>query len=45
MIRIDPIWRATELMDMCAGTETGLARVIAAFGTARPHTHIRQLRL
>ncbi|MCO8166752.1 transposase [Pseudomonas sp. 21LCFQ02] len=32
MIRIDMIWLATEPMDMRAGTETALARVIAVFG-------------
>jgi len=32
MIRIDAIWLATEPMDMRAGTETALARVIAVFG-------------
>lgn len=37
MIRIDAIWLATEPMDMRAGTETALARVIAVFGAARPH--------
>ncbi|WP_256583831.1 MULTISPECIES: hypothetical protein [Pseudomonas] len=29
MIRIDAIWLATEPMDVRAGTETALARVIA----------------
>ncbi len=29
MIRIDFIWLATEPMDMRAGTETALARVVA----------------
>lgn len=37
MIRIDDIWLATEPMDMRAGTETALARVIAVFGAAKPH--------
>lgn len=37
MIRIDTIWLATEPMDMRAGTETALARVIAVFGAAKPH--------
>nr|WP_314560086.1 hypothetical protein [uncultured Pseudomonas sp.] len=37
MIRVDSIWLATEPMDMCAGTETALARVIAVFGAAKPH--------
>lgn len=38
MIRIDSIWLATEPMDMRAGTETALARVIAVFGAAKPHS-------
>ena len=37
MIRIDAIFLATEPMDMRAGTETALARVIAVFGAAKPH--------
>eukprot|EP01030_Chromulinospumella_sphaerica_P006323 gene6323-6184_t len=37
MIRIDVIWLATEPMDMRAGTETALARVVAVFGAAKPH--------
>lgn len=37
MNRIDSIWLATEPMDMRAGTETALARVIAVLGVARPH--------
>jgi hypothetical protein len=37
MIRIDSIWLATEPMDMRAGTETALTRVIAVFGAAKPH--------
>ena len=37
MIRIDAIWLATEPMDMRAGTETALARVVAVFGAAQPH--------
>jgi hypothetical protein len=36
MFRIDFIWLATEPMDMRAGTETALARVIAVFGAAKP---------
>jgi len=31
VIRIDTIWLATEPMDMRAGTETALARVVAVF--------------
>lgn len=31
------MWLATEPMDMRAGTETALARVIAVFGAAKPH--------
>ncbi|SED16410.1 IS66 family insertion sequence element accessory protein TnpB [Pseudomonas costantinii] len=37
MIRIDSIWLATEPMDMRAGTDTALARVVAVFGAAQPH--------
>jgi transposase len=37
MIRIDALWLSTEPLDMRAGTETALARVVAAFGAARPH--------
>ena len=38
MIRIDAVWLATEPMDMRAGTDTALARVVAVFGAAQPHT-------
>jgi len=38
MIRIERIWLATEPMDMRAGTETALARVVQVFGAAQPHT-------
>lgn len=37
MIRIETIWLAYEALDMRAGTETALARVVAVFGEARPH--------
>jgi transposase len=37
VIRIDAIWLATEPLDMRAGTETILARVVKVFGAARPH--------
>jgi transposase len=37
MIRIDAIWLAVEPMDMRAGTETALARVVKVFGAAHPH--------
>ena len=37
MIRIDALWLATEPLDMRAGTDTTLARVVAVFGAARPH--------
>jgi len=37
MIRIDTIWLAVEPMDMRAGTETALARVVKVFGAAHPH--------
>ncbi len=37
MIRIDQIWLATEPMDMRAGQDTVLARVVKVFGEAKPH--------
>ncbi|MDM3872682.1 IS66 family insertion sequence element accessory protein TnpB [Porticoccus sp. W117] len=37
MIRIDRIWLATEPLDMRAGPDTCLARVIKVFGVAQPH--------
>jgi transposase len=37
MIRIDRIWLATEPMDMRAGPDTCLARVVKVFGAAEPH--------
>ena len=37
MIRIDAVWLACEPLDMRAGTETALARVVAVFGQAKPH--------
>lgn len=38
MIRIDAVWLATAPMDMRAGTDTALARVVSVFGAAHPHT-------
>ena len=37
MIRIDEIWLATQPLDMRAGPDTALARVVKVFGMARPH--------
>lgn len=37
MIRIDEIWLATEPLDMRAGVDTALARVVQVFRPARPH--------
>ena len=37
LIRIDAVWLATTPLDMRAGTETALARVVQVFGGARPH--------
>mgnify|MGYP006341900843 CR=1 FL=1 len=36
MIRIDALWLSTEPLDMRAGTETALARVVAVLAAARP---------
>src|SRR6218665_3264438 len=37
VIRIAALWLAPEPLDMRAGTETALARVVSLFGAARPH--------
>ena len=37
MIRVDRVWLAVEPLDMRAGTESALARVVKVFGEARPH--------
>lgn len=38
MIRIDAVWLAIDPLDMRAGTDTALARVVQVFGAAHPHT-------
>ena len=38
MIRIDAIWLATQPLDMRAGIDSALGRVIKVFGVAHPHT-------
>lgn len=38
MLRFDQIWLAREPLDMRAGPDTALARVIQSFGTAKHHT-------
>lgn len=38
MIRIDALWLATDPLDMRAGIDSSLARVIKVFGCAHPHT-------
>ena len=38
MIRIDAVRLAVTPMDMRAGTDTALARVVSVFGAAHPHT-------
>ncbi|MBM5582120.1 IS66 family insertion sequence element accessory protein TnpB, partial [Burkholderia pseudomallei] len=37
LIRIDAIWLATEPVDMRAGVDTLLARVVKVSGAVRPH--------
>jgi len=37
VIRIDAVWLAVAPIDMRAGTDAALARVVAVFGPARPH--------
>jgi len=38
VIRIDTAWLAITPIDMRAGTETAMARVVTVFGAAHPHT-------
>lgn len=37
MIRVDAVWLAVEPIDMRAGMDTALARVVKVFGAAQPH--------
>ncbi|AEA65918.1 IS66 family insertion sequence element accessory protein TnpB [Burkholderia gladioli] len=37
LIRIEAIWMATEPIDMHAGADALLARVVKVFGAVRPH--------
>jgi transposase len=36
-LRVDEIWLSREPLDMRCGPETTLARVVQAFGAAKPH--------
>ena len=38
VIRIDAVWLATEPLDMRAGIDSALARVVKVFGAAHPHS-------
>ena len=37
LIGIEAVWLSTAPLDMRAGTDTALARVVSVFGGARPH--------
>lgn len=37
MIRVQAVWLATQPLDMRAGIDSALARVVAVFGAARPY--------
>jgi transposase len=37
VIRIDAVWLAVAPLDMRAGPDTALARVVQVFGAAQPH--------
>jgi transposase len=37
LIRVDAVWLAVEPLDMRAGSEAALTRVVNVFGAARPH--------
>jgi transposase len=38
VIRIDAVWLATQPLDMRAGIDSALARVVQVFGAAHPHS-------
>jgi transposase len=38
VIRIDAVWLAVEPLDLRIGMESALARVVAVFGAAHPHS-------
>ena len=37
MIKVEAVWLAIEPLDMRAGTEAALVRVVNVFGAAKPH--------
>ena len=37
MIKVEVVWLAVQPLDMRAGTEAALTRVVSIFGAARPH--------
>lgn len=37
MIRVDAVWLAVQPLDLRAGAESALARVVQVFGAAHPH--------
>ena len=37
VIRIDEVWLAVDPLDMRAGFDTALGRVVRLFGAANPH--------
>lgn len=37
MIRLDAIWLSVQPMDVRAGTDKAMARVVAVFAAAHPH--------
>jgi transposase len=44
VIRIKAVWLAVEPLDMCAGTESALARIVNVLGEDRPHhAYLRDL--
>ena len=40
LIEIHAVWLAVEPLDMRAGTESALARVVLVFGAAQPRSRI-----
>lgn len=44
MIKAEAVWMAVEPLDMRAGTDAALVRVVAVFGAAKPHHGYRRIR-
>ena len=42
MIKVEAVWLRIEPMDMLAGTDTALARLVQVFGSTASRRYLRQ---